>query len=99
MAWEIEIVILLVCCVLGLTPAFIAGNKGERFFPWWVYGTFLFPVAMLHAICIKEKRGKTCDKKSVLTAEILIKYEELWERGILTEEEFQQIKKQILEEN
>ena len=99
MSWEIEIVILLVCCVLGLTPAFIAGNKGERFFPWWVYGTFLFPVAMLHAICIKEKRGKTCDKKSVLTAEILIKYEELWERGILTEEEFQQIKKQILEEN
>lgn len=99
MAWEIEIVILLVCCVLGLTPAFIAGNKGERFFPWWVYGIFLFPVAMLHALCIKEKRGKTCDKKSVLTAEILIKYEELWERGILTEEEFQQIKKQILEEN
>ena len=99
MAWEIEIVILLVCCVLGLTPAFIAGNKGERFFPWWVYGTFLFPVAMLHALYIKEKRGETCDKKSVLTAEILIKYEELWERGILTEEEFQQIKKQILEEN
>lgn len=99
MAWEIEIVSLLVCCVLGLTPAFIAGNKGERFFPWWVYGTFLFPVAMLHALYIKEKRGKTCDKKSILTAEILIKYEELWERGILTEEEFQQIKKQILEEN
>lgn len=98
MAWEIEIVSLLVCCVLGLTPAFIAENKGERFFPWWVYGTFLFPVAMLHALCIK-KRGKTCDKKSVLTAKILIKYEELWERGILTEEEFQQIKKQILEEN
>lgn len=92
MAWEIEFVSLLVCCVLGLTPAFIAGNKGERFFPWWVYGTFLFPVAMLHALCIKEKRGKTCDKKSVLTAEILIKYEELWKRGILTEEEFQQIK-------
>lgn len=57
MIWKIEMMVLAVCCVLGLVPALIAENKGERFMPWWVYGTFLFPAAMIHALCIKEKGG------------------------------------------
>lgn len=41
--------------VLGLFPGFIAKTKGRNFFLWWIYGSFLFPVALVHAILLKER--------------------------------------------
>lgn len=45
--------ILFLAAVLGLLPAFIASSKGRSFFGWWIYGTLLFIVAIVHAIVIK----------------------------------------------
>jgi hypothetical protein len=38
---------------LGLIPATIAQGKGRDFFGWWIYGTLLFIVALIHSLCLK----------------------------------------------
>ena len=38
---------------LGLLPAAIAKTRGQDFFVWWVYGIFLFPIALIHAFFVK----------------------------------------------
>jgi len=49
----IELAILLIC---GLIPASIAVfYKKRSFWLWWLYGTLLFPVAVLH-IFLKSKK-------------------------------------------
>ena len=53
--------IFLVIVVLGLIPAFIAQGKGRSFFGWWIYGTLLFIVALIHALIIKA------DQKAIET--------------------------------
>lgn len=46
------IIIVVVAALAGLLPAFIAQLKGKSFVRWWVYGVFLFPVALVHALSI-----------------------------------------------
>jgi hypothetical protein len=43
---------------LGLIPAFIAKRKGRKFGRWWVYGIFLFLVALIHSIAISAPSKK-----------------------------------------
>ncbi len=39
----------------GFVPAFIAKSKGRKdFWLWWVYGVFLLPVAVIHALVLKS---------------------------------------------
>lgn len=45
--------VLLFFAVIGVIPAVIANRKGKDFFPWWIYGTLLFPIALIHAIAAK----------------------------------------------
>ena len=40
---------------LGVIPAVIAERKGRRGFVWWVYGTFLFVIALPHALMIEDE--------------------------------------------
>jgi len=40
---------------MGLLPATIASEKGRSFFAWWVYGTLLLPIALIHSLCIYRK--------------------------------------------
>jgi hypothetical protein len=42
-----ELIVLWI--ILGLLPAAIAKTRGQDFFVWWVYGIFLFPIAVFHA--------------------------------------------------
>ena len=49
------LIIILIC--LGLIPAFIAKSKGRDFIGWWVYGTFLFIVALAHSLLIRSNRN------------------------------------------
>jgi len=42
------------CLPLGLIPAFIAKGKGRKFGRWWVYGIFLFLVALIHSLAISK---------------------------------------------
>lgn len=44
---------LIFSMILGVIPAFIAQSKGRSFFPWWIYGTLIFIVALVHSIVMK----------------------------------------------
>jgi hypothetical protein len=46
---------LLFVISIGLIPAFIAKRKGRSFWGWWAYGTFLWLIAIPHAILGKTK--------------------------------------------
>ena len=47
--------ILVFAVVLGFIPAMVAKNRGRDFFPWWLYGSLLFVVALPHALLIKPQ--------------------------------------------
>lgn len=40
----------IVGLLIGLIPAFIAKNKGRYFIKWWIYGTYLFLIALIHSL-------------------------------------------------
>jgi hypothetical protein len=48
---------IIAAIILGLLPAAIAKTRGQDFFVWWVYGIFLFPIALIHAFFVKPGRG------------------------------------------
>jgi len=38
--------------ILGLIPAYIARNKGRDFVKWWIYGSLIFIVAIVHSFIL-----------------------------------------------
>lgn len=48
--------IVIAAVLLGLIPAIIAQKKGEVFIIWWIYGSLLFIVALVHAILMKPNK-------------------------------------------
>lgn len=100
--WIYTIVVLVVAAFLGLIPATIAKNKGYSFGLWWLYGWMLFIIAFIHSLFLFDK---TQDKKdSNLSTQVeaqdvveeLKKYKELLDNDVLTEEEFNVKKAQLL---
>ena len=95
-------IIIDIC--LGLIPANIAKKKGYSFGLWWLYGTFLFIIALIHACVIESKNeynnqmGSICvpNTPKIDPSEELLKYKELKDNGALTEEEFNMIKQKLL---
>ncbi len=51
---------LIVGALLALIPAKIASDKGRSFGLWWVYGFFLWLIALIHAAVI-QKEADTYD--------------------------------------
>lgn len=49
--------ILIIAVLLGLIPAFIAKGKGRSFVGWWLYGSLLFIVAIVHVLLVSAKPG------------------------------------------
>ena len=91
------IVSLVVAAGLAFIPANIAKRKGYSFGLWWFYGWMLFIVAIIHVNCIPDKNAQqvpTSGNASV--ADELKKYKELLDQGVITEEEFQAKKEQLL---
>ncbi len=96
---------LIISACLGLIPANIAKNKGYSFGLWWFYGWTLFIVAVIHVKVIPDKNQANFHKNAPnydkTTSERyavgeLKKYKELFERGVISEEEFQMKKEQLL---
>ncbi len=52
------IIYFLVFAALGIIPASIARSTGRSFFAWWIYGTFLFAPAFIHAVILKLRQGR-----------------------------------------
>jgi hypothetical protein len=70
--------ILFLAAILGVVVGMIAKSKGRDFFPWWLYGTLIFIVAIVHVLLIKpseahEERGALAagGKKCPRCAEIV----------------------------
>ena len=47
--------LLILAVLLGIAPGLIAHGKGRNFLIWWIYGVFLGPIALLHAILLRQQ--------------------------------------------
>ncbi len=54
------VIVLLFAAILGIIPAMIAGQKGHEPFPWWIFGTLLFILALPAALLIEDKHKRRC---------------------------------------
>ena len=52
---DIWLIKLVFAGLLGLIPAAIARSRGRSFGLWWAYGTFLFIIAIIHALLLPKK--------------------------------------------
>lgn len=100
------IFVLLLAAGLGCIPASIAKSKGYSFGLWWLYGWLLFIAAIIHVSLIPDKNAQQIPCSSAPSpasaagqsaADELKKYKELLDAGAITEEEFQEKKKKLLE--
>ena len=95
------IFILLLAAGLGCIPASIAKNKGYSFGLWWLYGWLLFIVAIIHVSLFPDKNAQQTPSPASpagqSAADELKKYKELLDTGVITEEEFQEKKKKLLD--
>lgn len=95
------ILILIIAAGLAFIPASIAKNKGYDFWIWWFYGWMLWIIAIIHVALIRDKNAPqttfiqqspapyyppTTPSKSA--ADELIKYKELLDKGVITQQEF-----------
>ena len=99
-----EIIVSLgIAALLGLIPANIAKKKGHSFGLWWFYGWMLFIVAIIHVFFIedynapKQQSASGYPASGVGAADEIRKYRELADQGAITEEEFQEKKRQLLQ--
>jgi hypothetical protein len=51
---------VLVGIFIGWIPAVIARSKGRSFAAWWLYGTALFIIALIHALVLKPLPPRSC---------------------------------------
>jgi len=99
----------VIAAFLAIIPATIAKRKGRSYGKWWFYGWMLFIVALIHSLLLEDETKKepiilqikntslnqsTENKQD--DVELLKKYKQLFEDGIITKEEYEIKKKQIL---
>lgn len=107
--WTMSFACLVIGAGLAFIPATIAKNKGYSFGLWWFYGWMLFIVAIIHACLIADKNAQQTPINATShipyghpsdigqsAADELKKYKELKDQGVITEEEFQAKKEQLL---
>ena len=103
------ILLLAVAAGLAFIPASIAKRKGYSFVLWWFYGWMLWIAAIIHVSCIPDKNAQQapifqnnsmpyCPPQNAVqsAADELKKYKELLNQGVITENEFQAKKEQLL---
>lgn len=55
--------ILVLSLILGLVPAFIAESKGRGFVGWWIYGSLLFLIALIHSLVMQPNREVVANRR------------------------------------
>lgn len=101
-----EICILAIAAFLAIIPANIAKEKGYSFGLWWFYGWMLFIVAIIHVQFILDKNADSSTYRSssipytpptrMSAADELKQYKDLLDQGVITREDFEKKKKQIM---
>ena len=89
----IGIVIIILYIIICYIPARIAEKKGYSFAGFLCFALFIafFP-ALVVALCLDDRKKKDSNK----SAEALIKYKQLYDQGVITEEEFNRKKQELL---
>ena len=94
------IVSLVVAAFLGLIPATIAKNKGYSFGLWWFFGWMLFIVAICAVFALPDKNAQAQEfnqpPSTQSVADELLKFKELLDAGVITEDEFKAKKDQLM---
>lgn len=109
----ISIIILIVVAValLSAIPASIAKGKGYGFAGFFILGIFFFPIALIVSLCLSNKNRQMNELKTTLynanvvqnqnkpptQTEQIGRYYSLLQQGAITQEEFNEMKKKILE--
>ena len=93
------ILTLAIAAGLAFIPANIAKKKGKSFGLWWFYGWMLFIVALIHSLLLPDPNAQAAQavQNTASSADALAKYKELLDSGVITQEEFDEKKKQLLE--
>lgn len=101
--------IILISIVHLLIPILIALNakkKGKNFYLWLIYGLILWPIALIHIIVLRnensviEKKYNTMIKNhneylnSNSASSKLLMYKELLDKGLITQNQFNELKKE-----
>ena len=94
------IISLCIAALLGFIPAKIASDKGYSFVLWWFFGFMLFIVAIIAVVILPDKnvqeQNNAPSQYARSSADELMKYKELLDKGVITQEEFEAKKSQIL---
>jgi hypothetical protein len=80
------IFLIVLLLLLAVIPARIAKSKGYSYGGFYAFGFFLFIPALIVALIIKPKH----------TAEDLVAYKKLLDEGVITQEEFDAKKNEVL---
>lgn len=84
--------------IIGFIPGLIGKSKGYDFFNWYVYGVLLFIIALIHSLCLSSKKHNyhSLNQMQESPLEEIRKMGLLRDEGYITEEEFQEKKKKVL---
>lgn len=82
---------LILAAGLAFIPANIAKKKGKSFGLWWFYGWMLFIVALIHSLLLPDP-----DAVQIGAADQIKKYKDLLDSGAITQQEFEEKKRQLM---
>ena len=77
--------------LVGLVPGFIAKNKGQNFFLFWLLGACFFWPGFIAVLCVKNKKKEQKRKDSEVAG-----YEKLFHEGKITEDVYLEKRREIL---
>jgi hypothetical protein len=60
-AWIGAFLVLLIWIALAFWPARVAGRKGHSFIGYFILSLFFFPLALILAYVVKDRRGMYVD--------------------------------------
>lgn len=93
-------VVYVLIFFLAAIPANIAGKKGYSVVGFYFFGLFFFIIALIVALCLGDKKQfrnqQITNVNNISPADEIKKYKELLDQGAITEEEFQEKKRQLL---
>ena len=84
--------VLVLLLLIAVVPARIAKKKGYSYAGFYVFGIFVWPAALIVALCIKDRNNEAAAEG----ANALKAYKELLDSGAITQEEFDAKKAEIL---
>ncbi len=85
----------VISLTLAVIPAVLARMKGHNPVFWYLYGCIFFPGALVQTLLLSNIKGRRAD--AISQADELERWARLRDRGLLTEAEFEQKKRQLLQ--